>query len=543
MIRIMTFFILIALGMIQIFCSSSPEGVDELMLHYEKNGRRKINSPFMGAVLVAKDGEVMFKDAYGYENREEKIENRVQTIFPVGSITKQFTAMLVMQMVEDSLIRLDSSVAAYLPFLPDQFASRITVHQLLSHTAGLPHYEGFTEMGINLDQFRNKVFTPRQLSTMIGNMQFRDTPGSSFYYSSPGYMLLGNILEEVSGKSYAQLIEENIAKPLGLKNTGFASTDFIASKTARGHRFIEDESFMMLFKKYGGDFKPSRSRDQSNKYATGGIHSTVEDLFVWSEAIRNSTLLQPETTKRMLTPNKEGYCYGWLRNWDEIVERNTKAKIYIHGGALSGHRSSIALFDDGTTIIYLANVTPVKETELIHQLYLAAHNLKDEYRLQGYPDRGSLEEFESGGGLQALKAYFDQLSELSGYPVLPSESSIAHLITMHYEAEKDAVADSLSHFFFMAYNPSQNAINRLGYRILERNCEIAVSFFEKNITLYPDSPNAWDSQAEGLLKCERYQDAYQSAQRAVSLAKDQKDGSLSIFEERLTQIKNILEGR
>ncbi|MEL6556931.1 MAG: serine hydrolase domain-containing protein [Bacteroidota bacterium] len=543
MIRIMTIFILIAMGVTQISCTSSPEGVDELMLHYEKNGRRKINSPFMGAVLVAKNGEVIFKDAYGYENREKEIENQVQTIFPVGSITKQFTAMLVMQMVEDSLIRLDSSVATYLPFLPDQFASQMTVHQLLSHTAGLPHYEGFTEMGINLDQFRDEVFTPRQLSTLISSMKLRDAPGTGFHYSSPGYMLLGNILEEVSGKSYAQLIEENIAKPLGLKNTGFAGTDFIASKTARGHRFIEDESIMMLFKKYGGGFKPSRSRDQSNKYATGGIHSTVEDLFIWSEAVRKSTLLHPETTKKMLTPNREGYCYGWLRNWDEMIERNTKAKMYIHGGALSGHRSSIALFDDGTTIIFLANVAPVKETELIHQLYLAAHHLKDEYRLQGYPDRGSLEEFESEGGLQALKAYFDQLSELSGYHVLPSESSIAHLITMHYEAEKDAIADSLSRYYFTMYNPSQNAINRLGYRILERNCEIAVSFFEKNTTLYPDSPNAWDSKAEGLLKCKKYQKAFECAQRAVSLAKDQKDGSLSIFEERLTQIKKILEGR
>jgi len=532
--------LLIILCLFHISCSDNPKTLDELLTGYANNGKRKIKSPFSGVVLVAKNGNIEFKEAYGLKNRESDTPNTTETKFPIASITKQFTALLVMQMVEDGKIKLSDSLSQYLSYLPKSFSNQMTIHQLLSHTAGLPHYEGLFSSGINEEVFRKGVYTPKALATMISNTELIYQPGSKFHYSSLGYMLLGAVLEEVSSKSYAALLKENITEPLGMSQTGFASNEYIRNETATGYQFKEDETYKMIFMEYGGEIKSVKFRDQSNKYATGGMHSTVDDLFKWSEAIRKSKLLKRETTEKMLKPNIDGYCYGWFRNWDELIERNTKVKMYMHGGALSGYRSSISLYDDGTTIIYLANIAPIKDTELTHQIYLSAHGLKDQYRMTGYPDRGSLSEFESEGGIKAFNAYFNQLSALCGYQVLPSSSSVGQLTELHYEAGKQARADSLKQFFLTAYNPSENMVNRLGYNLIESNCEVAVDFFKENAKRHPDSPNVWDSLGEGLLACGQTKEAVASHAKAVAIAEKTGNSLLDRYEENLVKARGML---
>ena len=518
-------------------CSDSVVSTHELMKEYEENGRRKIQSPFSGSVLIAKDGQITFKQAYGFLDREKEIPNAVETKFPIGSVTKQFTAMLIMQMVEGGTLELSDTLSSHLPYLPESFANQFTIHQLLSHTSGLPHYPGLFRSGVNSNEFAATAYSPKDLALLISSLELIYEPGETFHYSSLGYMLLGALLEEVSGKSYSILLEEKITSRLGMQNTGFASNEFIEKETAKGYAFAEDETFMMLFMKYGGEFETVRFRDQSNKYSTGGMHSTVEDLFIWSEAIRNNTLLNEEMTQRMLTQNKEGYCYGWFKNWDELIERNTTVKMITHGGALFGHRSSITLFEDGTTIIFLANVSPIKDMELIHQLYLTAHQLPDTFRLKGYPDRSSLTIFEEAGGLNAFNNFFDRLSELSGYRVLPSESSFTHLMYLYGEAGDLNKADSLKQVYYRDYEPTEAAINSTAYRLVESNCDLALNFFRDNTSRYPDSPNVWDSLGEGLVACGSKEEAIQYFEKAVELAREQGDRSLELYEENLEKAK------
>lgn len=403
------------------------------MQNYADNGRKDIESPFTGAVLVAKNGTMLFNNAYGLKNRKNNIPNSIDTKFPIGSVTKQFTAMLVMQMVEEGSLGLKDLISTHLDYLPKAFADRINIHQLLSHTSGLPHYEGIINTRMSKDTFAKDTYTPRELAILVSNVKLIHEPGTEFYYSSLGYMLLGAILEEVSGKTFSELLKVKITKPLGLEHTGFASNEFIKKETAKGYIFKEDETFKMIFMKYGGDFHEAPPRDQSNTFSTGGIHSTVGDLFIWSEAIRNHRLLSPELTKKMLSPNKRGHGYGWVRNWSDILERNTKVRLYSHTGSTFGHASIVALFDDGTTIILTCNVNRIKVQKIVHQLYLSAHGLEDVYGLNGYPDRNSLSGFEKHGGMQALNSYFERLSYLCGYEVKPSEGSIVQITSLYYK--------------------------------------------------------------------------------------------------------------
>jgi len=149
-------------------CSDSPQSLDELMTTYAENGRQKISSPFSGAVLVSRNGEIIFKKAYGLNNRELNNPNTIDTKFPIGSITKQFTAMLIMQMVEEGKLSLNDSVSKHIPYFPKEFGDKLTIHQLLSNTSGLPHYEGIVRNGVRFNTFASTRYSPKELALLIG---------------------------------------------------------------------------------------------------------------------------------------------------------------------------------------------------------------------------------------------------------------------------------------------------------------------------------------------------------------------------------------
>jgi len=306
----------------------------------------KIGSPFSGTVLVAKNGKVVFHEAYGESNIKTKSFNTINTKFGIGSLTKQFTAMLAMQLVEKNQLRLNDTISKFLPYLPKEIVDNITIHQLLANTSGLSHYQGLEAIGVDYEKFIDTQYTPKSLAQLIGKTKLINTLDKTYHYSSLGYHLLGVILEEVSGKSYAELLNTAIVQPLGLKNTGFADNTFVAQELAQGYRYKEVYGLNVLTSKNGGKITKAPFRDQSTTYAAGGIYSTTIDLFIWSEAVKSHKLLSQELTKKMLTPNKDGYCYGWERNWSELIEENSKVQLFSHGGALSGNSAFIALYDD-----------------------------------------------------------------------------------------------------------------------------------------------------------------------------------------------------
>ena len=271
------------------------------------------------------------------------------------------------------------------------------------------------------------------------------------------------------------------------------------------------------------------------------MHSTVLDLFVWSEALKNQRMLSPELTKRMFTPNKQGYCYGWIRNQSNLVEKNSNVKLYFHNGDKPGYHSDIALYDDGTTIISLTNISPVRDSEFLHKLYLTSHNLKDEYGLKGYPDWGSIAEFEDNGGVDALNVYFKKLSELCGYEVQPSVRSLMGIMSEYLKEDKVEVANKMKQDLFSRPYLRESTLNRLGYYFLQREyLDFSYDFFAENTRRYPYSANTWDSLGGiYLLKGDVHQ-SIAAYKKAIEIAKKGNDKALEDYIKNLEKAQRQL---
>ena len=520
-----------------------PKTISDLMESYENPGIKiKTRSPFSGTVLVAKKGKIIFKEAYGEANRSTEELNTINTKYGIGSITKQFTAMLTMQMVEDGKLKLQDTIGKYLPYLPKEKADHITIHQLLSHTSGLAHYFALPAIGVNLSDFGKTSFSPKTLVELIGRTNMIDKPGERYYYSSLGYDVLGAILEEVSGKSFAQLLDEKIVKPLNLKNTGFASNEFISKELSKGYVYREVYGLDWWTSEHGGEINEAPFRDQSTVYSAGGMHSSVEDLYIWTQAVKSNKLLSPKLTNIMFTPNKHGHCYGWVRNWDDIIEKNIKVRLYGHGGALAGNSAFVAMYDDDTTIIYLANINNLKAEEILHQIHLRANDLKDEYKLEGYPDRSSYKKFIKAGGMTALRDYFQRLSDYSGYKVNPSNSTMRGVMKIHLEEGMIQVADSLKMVFLNSYNPDERTINEFGYDFLNsKKPQYALEFFKENTIRFPSSSNVWDSLGEAYLTYKDYKNAIACYKKAIELGEQVNHRSLDIYKENLKKAESFFK--
>ncbi len=509
----------------------------QLMSEYaDKGHRRKIKSPFQGAVLIGRDGKIIFSEAYGFSDRENQIANTVDTRFPIASVTKQFTAFLVLKMVELGHLKLDDSTRAIYPAL-NHLDERITIHHLLSHTSGLPHYEGLEHIGYTYESIKTAKLTPDSLASLIELVPLNNEPGTKYQYSSLGYLLLGGVLEHVSGESYSYLLNKYISEPFGLKSTGFKGNNFFRDSLAQGYTYKEAYGLDWWMQENGGFIEKALPRDQSTKFSTGGIHSTVEDLFIWSEKLKRSEFLKPELTQQMLTPNQDGYCYGLIRNWDDLVERDTTARMYMHSGALPGFRSSIAMFDDGVTVIFLSNISPINDKEVLHHLHLKALGKEDKYRMQGYPDRSSLDKFKEEGGMKAFNNYFKTLSDYCGHQVLPSENSVNHLIYLYSKNGETAKSDSLLSWYKSNYAVSFNSTNELGYDLLSiEDCDHAIELFIENSKKYPKNPNSWDSLGDGFKKCGNIKNARECYEKAVTLAEQLDDPNYPVYKSNLDNL-------
>src|SRR6185369_8864309 len=228
--------------------------IDELMRAY--NGYKQFN----GAGLVAENGKVIFKKGYGMANMEWNIPIETDTKFRLGSITKQFTSMLIMQLVQENKIKLDGKLTDYLTDYRKDTGDRITIHQLLNHTSGIPSYTSLPNF------FQDISRNPYSVSDFVkkftsGDLEFE--PGAKWNYNNSGYFLLGAIIERVTGKPYEQVLKERILDPVGMKNTGYDHSDTIMAKRAAG------------YERRPAGFINAPYLDMSLPYAAGSLYSTV----------------------------------------------------------------------------------------------------------------------------------------------------------------------------------------------------------------------------------------------------------------------------
>jgi len=270
---------------------------------------------------------------------EEAIPNSTTTIFQLGSLTKQFTAMLLMQLVEKGLIELNQTVSHYLPDYPSDKGQKITIHHLLSHSSGIPDYTP-------LDTFYEWMTTSHIPSQFIDNFSSLDLefePGSEFRYSNSGYYLLGVIIEKVTGNPVQQVLKEFITEPLGMNNTGLADFKIPMDNMATG------------YEKLKGELKIARQVDCTLSFTAGGMYSTIDDLYIWDQALYTNSLLSKKYRDIMFRPNLSIYAYGW-----GVARRNKGSKkdlIISHGGGTFGYISSIVrLVKHRQTVILLSNI-------------------------------------------------------------------------------------------------------------------------------------------------------------------------------------------
>jgi CubicO group peptidase (beta-lactamase class C family) len=290
---------------------------------------------FMGAILVARNGKILLSKGYGKANLGWQIPNSSGTRFRLGSVTKQFTAASILLLEERSKLNIDDPIAKYMPDAPPAWGP-ITFFNLLTHTSGIPDLTAFPDF----DATEAYPTTPEKLVGRFRDKPLDFPPGTQFKYSNSGYILLGYLIEKVTGQTYRQFVQENIFDPLGMKSSGYDSNVDIVAQHAEG--YASGKSGLVV----------AGYVDMSIPFAAGGLYSTTEDLLRWQDGLYGGKLLSPASLARMTTPFKEDYAFGVAVDPD--VRGN---RVIWHRGAIEGFSASLIYVPvERLSVIVLSNI-------------------------------------------------------------------------------------------------------------------------------------------------------------------------------------------
>ena len=380
--------------------------LDKLISAYAEYGQ------FNGSVLVAEKGKVIYKKGFGLADMEWNIPNQPDTKHRLGSITKQFTSMLIMQLVEQGKLKLDVPISTYLPDYPRKNGNVITIHQLLTHSSGIPNMTSFPGFLKNVSR---NAYSPLQLVNMSADSTLQFKPGERFAYSNSGYLLLGYIIEKVTGRSYEQLLQENIFTPLKMNNTGYDHHETLLKNRARG------------YEKNGRRYVNADFIDMSVPYAAGALYSTVEDLYLWDQALYGNQLLRKENMDLLFAkhiPSGGGhYGYGW--GMGEMPLGNTAERIETigHGGGINGFNTQLTRIpSDKSFIVLLNNTGGAPLNEMTNAI--AAILYDKSYDLPKRSVAYSLADKIEKKGIPAALEYYKGIKDSTGYYLNENEANI-----------------------------------------------------------------------------------------------------------------------
>jgi len=431
---------------------------------------------FNGSVLVAENGKVVYKGAYGLANMEWDIPNTPDTKFRLGSITKQFTATVIMQLVEQGKIKLDAKLSDYLPEYRKDTGSKVTIHHLLTHTSGIPSYTsqpGFFE-NVSRNPYKVDEFVKKYAS---GDLEFE--PGSKYTYNNSGYFLLGAIVERVTGKPYEQVLKENIFDPLGMKNTGYDHHNTILPKRASGYSKTPDS------------YTNAAYLDMSIPYAAGSLYSTVEDLYLWDQALYTDKVLSAQSKALMYKPFLDDYAYGWVVTNASFKQNDQPIQMITHDGGINGFTTTIVRFPKEKNLIVMLDNT--------------------------------------GSG------YLNKLSDsiakiIYNQPYEPPKISVVSVIEKTI-AEKGVEAGLAQYRDLKAkqaatYDFAEPELNRLGYQLLRSGKpKEAIEILKLNVEAYPAAFNTYDSLAEAYLTINERELALQNYKKSLELNPNNKNAA------------------
>src|SRR5215203_4515564 len=405
---------------------------------------------YSGAVLIAFNGKPVISKGYGYSDDERKIKNSPNTVFDIGSVTKQFTAAAILKLEMQGKLSTDDKITKYFQRVPPD-KSDITIHQLLRHSAGLPGGVGGDFERITEAEFVAKVL----------NSPLRFPAGTRFGYSNVGYSLLALIIEKVSGQSYEQYLYENIWKPAGMETTGYTRPNFDKNLIAVGYSTDT---------RWGKPTEKEWEKDAPFLHlkGNGGILSATGDLFKWDQALMTDKILSKEAKRKYYFPalreNETGrshYGYGW----DVSKTNRNTTRLWHNGTNRIFYADFYRFIDEDVTMILMTN--------------LAQESLNNT-------------------GREISKIIFEPNYEPT-VPILDNAANRAfseEIVTMTLEKGLSAATGTFQKRK-KGIDLLENFINAKGYDLLrEKKLKGAIELFKLNVFAFPRSANAFDSLGE-----------------------------------------------
>jgi CubicO group peptidase (beta-lactamase class C family) len=457
----------------QINANTFPQA-DKIDKYLVENIHRGVS----GSILVAQGNTILIDKGYGFADRDAKVINSSETVFDIGSLTKQFTAAAILKLAEEGRLRLSDRLDVYFSNLPND-KKQITLHHLLTHSAGFQEYPGRDFDPVSKETYVNTVFS--------SDLEF--TPGARYQYSNVGYSILSQVIEQVTNIDYEAFLSQTFFKPLQMRYTGYIPKDI--NNMVFAHGYYED-----FYDRGTSIEKYNKSGVSPILRGNGGLHSTTGDLYKWLLALKNYEILNEKsvrllTTKHIETPvqvdafqSTTYYAYGW-----KVGSSKYAGKVVSHNGNNGMFRSSMIWRPDNHTfIIYLAN------TESKGTLWLAYEIDK----MLSIPDY--LPSPVAPNPYRVIDEYVKKTTLVSDTQLLS-----------YY---KEMVGDTIT-------NPT--VLNRLAsiYFRFNEHTDWALELYKLNVQLFPDDGNLWDSLGEGYLKTKQKEQALISFKTALRLAPDE----------------------
>lgn len=339
---------------ISCFAQSKIEKIDELLRTHHALGN------FNGNALVLEKGKIILELGYGYQDIDSRILNNAKTIFQIGSVTKQFTAAIILKLAEQNKLGLTDRLSKYYPrFIK---GDSITIHHLLSHTSGVYNYTNDEEF---MQHEVTKPVTEERMFDLFSKKGLDFSPGSQFNYSNSGYYILGSIIQKVSGKPFEQVVREMIFQPLSMTHSGFDFAHLGSQNKAIGYASLNDN-----------EIHKERMVDSSVSFSGGSIYSTAGDLLKWHYGLLTNKVLPRKSLEKAFAVYKNGFGYGWVT--DSVYG---KLAVY-HNGSIPGFTSNIYRIESDNTCIILLNNSANSQidqitTGIVSILYNKLYTLPD----------------------------------------------------------------------------------------------------------------------------------------------------------------------
>jgi CubicO group peptidase (beta-lactamase class C family) len=446
-IRLRHFLILLALCLlsVQVSVAQTPTAkrlatkIDEYMsasVKFEK---------FSGRILIARDGLPLVTRSYGMANYELKVPNSPKTVFQLGSVSKQFTAMAIMQLQERGKLNVNDSISKYLEDCPAAWQP-ITIRHLLTHTSGIVNFSSLPDWD---DRISVLPYTRSGFVKEFRNLPLEFVPGEKHQYSNSGYYLLGLIIERVSGKSYREFLSENIFVPLGMKSSNYNEHPTLVVNRATGY-YWELDSFIS-----------APNENLAISFASSGIYSTIEDLLLWDKALYTEKLVSRKSLDEIFTPLREEYGYGWR------INKQFDRQMISHAGRHNGFKAYIARFpSERVTVLVQGNSDRANATRI--GTNLAAIVFGAPYTLP----------VEQGSDM-LLAAI--------------TEKGIDAAVRQYHELKRSQPEK-------YNFNEPERALNVIGYGLIRQGkMKEAIGVFKLNVEIFPKSGNPYDSLGEAYL--------------------------------------------